>query len=168
MLPYASAMNCYILVGGRSTRMGVSKAELFLDRVVTAARPVFDAVFAVQRVGGPPMSIPTIFEELHDDDGPIFGILAALRHAQTRCFILGVDYPFITSDALRMLRDDGRVALGQPLCAVWDPALLPRLEERIASGRRDLHGLWEQGMIPDAAIANALRNVNTPEEWDGR
>ena len=160
-------MNCYILVGGRSTRMGVSKAELFLDRVAAAARPVFDELWAVQRPDGAAMRIPTIFEEPHDDDGPIFGIVAALRHAQARCFILAVDYAYITSVALRMLRDDGRVAFGQPLCAVWDPGRLPELEQRIASGRRDLHGLWERGMIADQAIADALRNVNTPEDWDG-
>ena len=159
-------MNCYILVGGRSRRMGTSKAALFLDRVVAAARPVFDEVIAVQRPDGEAMAIETIFEAPHEDDGPIFGIVAALRHAGARCFILGVDYPFITSEALRILRDDGRVAAAQPLCAVWDPATLPRLEERIAGGRRDLHGLWEQGMI-DESVSRALRNVNTPEELEG-
>lgn len=160
-------MNCYILVGGRSARMGQSKAGLFLDRVVDAARPVFDDVIAVQRPGGEPMRIETIFEEPHEDDGPIFGIVAALRHANARCFILAVDYPFITAEALGMLRDDSRVACGQPLCAVWDPALLPQLEARIASGRRDLHGLWERGMI-DGNVRHALTNVNTPEDLDGR
>jgi molybdopterin-guanine dinucleotide biosynthesis protein A len=168
MLPYGSAMNCYILVGGRSTRMGVSKSELFLERVVAAARPVFDEVLAVQRSGGPAVAIvPTVFEESHEDDGPIFGIVAALRHAKAPCFILAVDYPYITSDALRLLRDDGGVAHGQPLCAVWSPDQLAELERRIASGHRDLHGLWEEGMI-DEAIGDALRNVNTPEDWDGR
>lgn len=150
--------------------MGRSKAELFLDRVVAAARPVFDEVLAVQRPGGATMPIATIFEEPHADAGPIFGIIAALRHAHSRCFILGVDYPFITSEALRLLRDDGRVAAGQPLCAVWDPARLPELEARVAAGRRDLHGLWEQGMIA-GPVLDALRNVNTPEELeqvDGR
>ena len=156
-------MRCYILTGGRSRRMGRSKAELFLDRVVAAARPVFDEVIAVQRPGGEAMRIPTIFEEPHDDDGPIFGIAAALRHAGERCFILAVDYPLITSDVLRLLRHDGRVADGQPLCAVWDPARLPEIERRIAAGRLDLHGLWEQGII---GLGTPLSNVNTVEELE--
>lgn len=160
-------MKCYILVGGRSRRFGRSKADAFLDRIVAAAKPVFDDVIAVQRPGGEAMPIETIFEEPHDDDGPIFGIAAALRHANAPCFILAVDYPFITSDVLRALRDDGRVAAGQPLCAVWDPARLPEIEARIASGRRDLHGLWEEGMI-DASLLHALKNVNTPEDLDGK
>jgi molybdopterin-guanine dinucleotide biosynthesis protein A len=159
-------MNCYILVGGRSRRMGTSKTALFLDRVAAAAKPVFDEVLAVQRPGGDTTSIPTIFEEPHDGGGPIFGIIAALRHARARCFILAVDYPLVTSDALRAIRDDGRVAAGQPLCAVWDPVRLPELEARVAAGRRDLHGLWEEGMI-DESVARLLRNANTPEDLEG-
>ena len=159
-------MNCYILVGGRSRRMGRSKAGLFLGRIVAAAAPVFDRVIAVQRPGGEAMPIETIFEEPHEDDGPVFGIVAALRHARARCFILAVDYPFITSDLLRQLRDGGQVIAGQPLCAVWDPAKLPDIEARIASGRRDLHGLWEQGMIAGPA-PRELQNVNTPEDLEG-
>jgi molybdopterin-guanine dinucleotide biosynthesis protein A len=157
-------MKCYILVGGRSRRLGRSKVDLFFDRVLAAAQPVFDEVFAVQRPDGGAMSIPTIFEEPHDDDGAIFGIVAALRHAKARCFILAVDYPLITSDVLRLLRDDGRVADGQPLCAVWDPARLPEIEQRVAAGRRDLHGLWEQGII---GIGAPLSNVNTVEDLEG-
>ena len=119
-------MNCYVLVGGRSTRLGTSKAALFLDRVAAAARPVFDRVIAVDRsqtgMSGPhtrgadiPVcatifphmcgaDIPvcaTIFEDAHEDEAPIFGVRRALDHAQAKCFILAVDYPLITSELLR-------------------------------------------------------------------
>ena len=159
-------MKCYILVGGRSRRFGRSKSDVFLDRVVAAAKPVFDDVIAVQRPGGEAVGIRTIFEEPHEHEGPVFGIIAALRDAGEPCFILAVDYPLVTSDVLRMLRDDGRVAAGQPLCAVWDPVRLPEIEARVAAGRRDLHGLWEQGMIDDT-VAAALKNMNTPEDLEG-
>ncbi|HVG23631.1 MAG TPA: hypothetical protein VND45_05710, partial [Thermoanaerobaculia bacterium] len=42
-------MNAYVLVGGRSRRMGASKVELFLGRIVEAARSVFGDVVAVDR-----------------------------------------------------------------------------------------------------------------------
>ena len=153
--------------------MGTSKSALFLDRIVDAARPVFDEVFAVQRPDGEAASIPTIFEELHEGDGAIYGLLAALRHARSRAFILAVDYPLITSDALRFIRDRGGVPVwngrAQPLCAVWDAAQLPRIEQHIAEGKLDLHGLIEQEMIPEPELRAALSgeplmNVNTPEE----
>jgi molybdopterin-guanine dinucleotide biosynthesis protein A len=210
-------VHAYILIGGRSRRMGKSKTELFLDRVVAAAAPVFDEVIAVQRYGGDNPSsafgtfsphegrrtldlalrkfvspsplrrgekvpkadegfLRTIFEEPHEHEAPVFGIERALRDARDRAFILGVDYPFLTSDALRFLRDDGRVPIwdGRPqaLCCVWDASALPRIEERIARGQFDLRGLIDREMIAEAELrarfsGEPLRNVNTPEEWHG-
>lgn len=157
--------------------MGTSKAELFLDRVATAAIPVFDAVIAVQRYGGEAASIPTIYEKPHEQEGAIFGLSRALQDANGRAFILAVDYPFITADVLRFLREDGRVPVWdgrpQPLCTVWDVETLPRIAERIARGAFDLHGLIDREMIPEAELrarfpGEPLRNVNTPEEWHGR
>src|SRR5688572_8360911 len=105
-------MNCYVLVGGRSSRMGQSKTALFLDRILAAARPVFDEVIAVHRPDGAPLDgVRTIFEAPHADEAPIFGVARALHDAQERCFILAVDYAFLTADVLRFLRDRGGVAV---------------------------------------------------------
>ena len=170
-------MNAYILIGGRSRRMGVSKAKLFLDRVVAAAAPVFDQVIAVQRYGGDAAGIPTIYEEPHEQEGAIFGLTRALHDAREKAFILAVDYPFITADVLRFLRDEDRVPVWdgrpQPLCAVWNASALPHIQERIALGALDLHGLIDREMIPEADLrarfpGEPLRNVNTPEEWHGQ
>ncbi|MGZ5434271.1 MAG: molybdenum cofactor guanylyltransferase, partial [Thermoanaerobaculia bacterium] len=59
----------------------------------------------------------------------------------------------------------------QPLCAVWDAALLPRIEERIARGALDLRGAAETEIIPESELrvrfpGEPLLNVNTPEEWE--
>ncbi|HUP62304.1 MAG TPA: molybdenum cofactor guanylyltransferase [Thermoanaerobaculia bacterium] len=169
-------MNCYILTGGKSQRMGRSKTAIFLDRVAAAARPVFDDVIAVERAAGTAHDdVRTIFEDPHEHEAPVFGVVRALEHAQGRCFILAVDYPLITSDVLRFLHD--RAALAewngkmQLLCAVWGAALLPRIEQRIAEGRLDLHGLIEQEIITEAELrrrfgGEPLMNVNTPEELE--
>lgn len=167
-------MNAYILIGGRSRRMGVSKTELFLDRIVGAATPVFEEVVAVQRPGTQAVTIRTIFEEPHEAEAPLFGMARALRDAREHAFILAVDYPLITDGVLRYLRDDGRVPVWdgrpQPLCAVWDVRVLSRIEERIVRGQLDLRGLIDREMIPEAELrtrfrGELLRNVNTPEEW---
>lgn len=179
--------------------MGASKATLFLPRIVETASPVFDEVIAVQRAGGEGAEgIRTIFEDpqrgskfearsskenleprtsnFQPPSGAIFGIEAALRHAQSRCFILAVDYPFVTSALLRELRDSGGVPVWngypQPLCAVWDFALLPLIERRIAAGQLDLRGLIAEAnveIIAEPALrarhrGEPLLNVNTPEE----
>jgi molybdopterin-guanine dinucleotide biosynthesis protein A len=196
-------VNAYVLVGGRSLRMSASKAELFLERIVTAARPVFDEVIAVDRPRvilsrgddeGPPDSnasraigrrsfavsaaqddIRTILEEPHELEGAIFGVVRALRDARGKCFLLAVDYPLITTEVLEFLRDHEGIpewnGRPQPLCAVWDAALLPRIEERIARGALDLRGAAETEIIAESELRSRfsgepLLNVNTPEEWE--
>lgn len=169
----APRVHCYILTGGRSTRMGTSKAALFLDRVAAAARPAFDRVIAVQRHGAETTPIETIFEDEHEGEGPIFAVATALRHARTRAFILAVDYPFVTPDVLAFIRDDGRVpwwnGRPQPLCARWEFSYLHEIEEHLARGRFDLRALREEEMIPESLLrarfpGEPLMNVNTPEE----
>ena len=164
-----------MLVGGRSRRMGASKAELFFERVLAAARPVFEEVVAVHRRGGEALAVRTIFEEPHEDDGAIFGVVRALRDARERAFILAVDYPLVTAEVLRFLRDDGRVpewnGVPQPLCAVWEAAALPQLEERIAARRYSLRDAVPREIIPEPELrarfgGEVLLNVNTPEEWE--
>lgn len=166
-------MNAYVLVGGRSRRMGASKAELFLDRLIAVSHQVFDDIIAVDRTHGTKRDLRTIFEGPHEGDGAIFGLARALRDARGKAFILAVDYPLITADVLRFLRDDERIPIwnGQPqfLCAVWDSSMLPHIEARIAKGAFDLHGLGRREMIPEAELrarfgGEPLMNVNTPEE----
>jgi molybdopterin-guanine dinucleotide biosynthesis protein A len=179
-------MNCYILIGGRSRRMGRPKEELFLDRVAGAAAQVFETVIAVQRNGGAAASIETIYESPHDDQAPVFGVARALHHARERCFILAVDYPLITAAILRYLRDrfESSSALlvapvwsdkTQMLCAGYDPALLPRIEQRITAARYDLRGLASESeaeILAEDALrkqfdGEPLMNVNTADEWSG-
>ena len=162
--------------------MGTSKAELFLERVVAAARPVFDQVIAVDRADGIARDgIRTIFETPHEGEAPIFGVVRALEDARSAAFLLAVDYPRVTSDVLQFIRDDGGVPMWdghpQPLCAVWDAELLPRIAAHIARGELDLRGVLglrgEMGkkMIAEADLrarfgGETLRNVNTPDEWE--
>jgi molybdopterin-guanine dinucleotide biosynthesis protein A len=177
-------MNCYILIGGRSRRMGRPKEELFLDRVANTAAEAYENVIAVQRNGGAAVSIDTIYESPHDDQAPVFGVARALEHARERCFILAVDYPLITGTILRYLRErfESSSALllapvwsgkTQMLCGGYDPELLPRIERRIAAKRYDLRGLASESEAEILAedelrgmfACEPLMNVNTLEEW---
>jgi molybdopterin-guanine dinucleotide biosynthesis protein A len=158
-------MNCYVLAGGRSRRMGQSKRELFLERVVAAARGAFDDVIVVDRE----------FEGPHEDEGPLFGIDAALRHAKNgRCFILAVDYPLITTEVLAYLRDRGGVPMwrgeSQPLCAVYDASLLPLIRSRIEARQFDIRSLItntiDESELRARFAGEPLLNVNTPEDLE--
>jgi molybdopterin-guanine dinucleotide biosynthesis protein A len=176
-------VNCYVLTGGRSTRMGRSKAELFLDRVVAAAAPVFKRVIAVERHGASPAAIPTIFEDEHEEEAPVFGVARALIDAPGPCFILAVDFPLIRADVLAYLRTRFENSNASMLVPVWDgveqilcagyrTCVAPFLAERIESGRFDLHGL--AGDVDIELVAEEelrgrfegepLKNVNTPAD----
>jgi molybdenum cofactor guanylyltransferase len=183
-------MNCYILIGGRSNRMGRSKIDLpfggstFLQRIVAAAGPVFDELIAVQRHDGPAAeAVRTIFEPPHEEEAPLFGVAAALRHAAGRCFVLAIDYPLMTTEMLRYLA--GRVARStasivaprwsdklQMLCAGYSASLLPRIAERIDGHRLALRGLADDVEVIEESELRArfegepLMNVNTPQELE--
>ena len=169
-------MNCYVLTGGRSLRMGKSKTSLFLDRVVAAAAPLFDEVVAVERAGAAPIAgLRTIHERAHLHEAAIFGVARSLEDARGDAFLLAVDYPLVTPELLELLRDERRVPVWngqpQPLCAVWTEAARARVEEAIAAGRFDLRGVCEQEMIGEASLRSRFRgeplmNVNTPEELE--
>src|SRR2546425_371116 len=145
-------MNCYLLVGGSSRRMGRPKADVafggstLLGRVAEAARGVFGRVIAVQRPGGAPAdALQTICEMPHDEKAPIFGIARALQHAGQKCFIMAIDYPLITTEMLRFLADRFEASTApllaprwsgklQMLCAGYSPALLPLIEQPLPKG----------------------------------
>jgi molybdopterin-guanine dinucleotide biosynthesis protein A len=163
--------------------MGQSKTELFLGRVAAAAAPVFTRVIAVQRAGTETTPLSTIFEAVHDDEAPVFGVAAAIEHARNPCFILATDYAFITTEALRFVRAafersaadlvlpewDGKPQL---LCGGYRPAVLPAIRERVRTGKLDLRGLM-QACLTETLAESDLRsrfearvfvNVNTPAD----
>ena len=149
-------MNGYLLVGGQSTRMGRPKAELslagltFLERTIAACHKVFDETVAVQRFREHAVSgLRTIFESEHEGRAPIFGVLRALEDSGSRAWILAIDYPLMTSEALAYFvqsfeRSEAECWVPewdrrlQMLCAGYSDALLPRMRKAIAGGELSL------------------------------
>ncbi|GAC1431326.1 MAG: hypothetical protein NVSMB68_03660 [Thermoanaerobaculia bacterium] len=163
--------------------MGQSKTDLFLDRVVAAADPVFEQVIAVERHGAPALSIRTIFEDPHDVHAPLFGVARALIDATAPCFILAVDLPLIRADVLSFLRSRFENSEASMLVPVWNgtPQVLcggyrtsvaPLIGERMERGHYDLQGLIDDAggeIISEAEMRSRfegepLMNVNTPAE----
>jgi molybdopterin-guanine dinucleotide biosynthesis protein A len=134
----------YILIGGRSSRLGTDKARVeiggktLLKRSIDAVREGLElsritavaaneAQFAIEAIAA---DVPFIFD-LYEGRGPLGGLHAVLADAKTSwIFMLACDYPFVSSDLIALLRekvsdkfgcvvpeqDDGRL---QPLCAFY-------------------------------------------------
>ena len=176
-------MDCYVLVGGLSRRMGVPKASLdlggvtFLSRVVAAASGAFGRVVAVERADGIPVAgVTTIYETRHPDQAPIFGLARALSAASDKCFVLALDYPLLTAATLRELRARFEASpapmlvplhrgIPQTLCAGYSPAMREMIDGKIASRRYDLRSLVELAeFVP--VEGDEWLNVNTPGELE--
>ncbi|MEO8042626.1 MAG: molybdenum cofactor guanylyltransferase [Acidobacteriota bacterium] len=151
----------FILIGGRSSRLGADKAFLELGGSTLAERAVANVrdALAPERITmvagsstqfaieGIKNDVPFIFD-VHQDRGPLGGLHAALTDANTPwIFVLACDYPFVSPELIALLKEnitnecgcvlpeqnDGRL---QPLCAFYEVArTLPIVEEIIDTPR---------------------------------
>lgn len=150
-------IEAYILIGGRSSRLGRDKAFVAVGGTTLAQRSLNiicesgiasktrfvagnETQFALEAIS---LDAPFIFD-LVEGRGPISGLHAALSYAQTQwILLLACDYPFVTTDLLRFLagkisdefgvvvpeQPDGRL---QPLCAFYKvEAAQPLVQEII-------------------------------------
>lgn len=154
-------IEAFILIGGKSSRLGSDKALVEIagmtltERAVASVREGLSperitmvagnaAQFAIQAVTN---DTPFIFD-LHEGRGPLGGLHAALSYARTPwIFVLACDYPFVSGDLIRLLggrvndgfgavvpeQKDGRM---QPLCGFYNvTAARPVVEELIERPR---------------------------------
>lgn len=135
----------FVLIGGRSSRLGVDKAFVDIGGVTLAeraARTVEDAFtdIRVTFVAGAGSQFPLdtiaglarpMIADLRPGFGAWSGLHAALAYARTEwAFVLACDYPFVSDELLRFLAgcaSDGFDAILpvqpddrlQPLCALY-------------------------------------------------
>jgi molybdopterin-guanine dinucleotide biosynthesis protein A len=140
-------LEAFILIGGRSSRLGTDKAFVRFGGMTLAERAVdvtrrglslervtmvagSSTRFAIDALA---TNVPFIFD-LYEDRGPLGGFHAALAYAQTAwIFVLACDYPFVSPEMIGLLaakiddrfgavvpeQKDGRM---QPLCAFYKVA----------------------------------------------
>lgn len=175
-----------ILVGGGSARMGTPKHLLvhggttFLETVATALE---SSVQEVVLLGSG--SIPASREHLPrvtdppELDGPIAGMLAALRWAPGCAWIFAAcDLPRLAPAAVRWLveqRTPGRWAVLpdcgrglEPLLALYEPQARGPLEALAASGQRAPRLIATHKKVavvePPADLCECWRNINTLDD----
>lgn len=175
----------FVLVGGRSSRMGRDKALLPLrgrTMVEVVAAAVAGAAGSATLIGNPDcygrLGFPVIPDE-RSGLGPLGGIATALAasHAHWN-LIAACDMPNLTTPFLESLfnaAEDGggdcllpeANGLPEPLCAVYHVRCLPAIREAIDRGVRKvtdgLSGL-RVARLNSHAI-NHFCNINTPEDW---
>ncbi|MDR2502884.1 MAG: molybdenum cofactor guanylyltransferase [Deltaproteobacteria bacterium] len=142
-----------VLAGGLSSRLGLDKAGLRL----TEEGPdlLARAALLLRSLGLPPLVVGrqhTDFDWIYDatpGQGPLGGIVAALRHAQGPCLVISCDLPFMDAPTLlrllaaRETRPPAALytAFWQPetghtehLAAIYEYAALDPLEQGLGRG----------------------------------
>lgn len=168
--------------------MGIDKALLSyggVPQVIRAAR--------LLAVVAPPVSLSVrrgqaAYPELADYHllidaeeriGPLAGLLAAFGEAPDCAWlVVAVDMPWLTAETLRRLceaRDPGSLATAyrnpdtgrpEPVCAIYEPGILPKLTIAKQSGRFSLMSLLDSEVrLVEPLLPEELRNVNDPAEY---
>jgi molybdopterin-guanine dinucleotide biosynthesis protein A len=180
-----------VLAGGASLRMGRDKALLVLppsaETLAAAAARRLAAVCAEVLIADRGRAAVPGLPSLPDGPGrgPAAGLLGAAAARPGRpLLVLACDLPAVPVALLASLAEiarDADLALPrwsgglEPLCAVWGPAALARLAERVERGLYALHPLAaEEGLtvrflegelLESFGPATELfRNVNTPND----
>ncbi|HEX6885755.1 MAG TPA: molybdenum cofactor guanylyltransferase [Planctomycetota bacterium] len=179
-----------VFCGGQSRRMGRDKALIVLGGatlIERATRVLLELTPRVLLACGPTPRYPELgFECVLDgapDLGPLGGLEAALARMEAAGgrYVVAVacDMPRVTAEVLRRLLACARaeaagvtlVASGgreEPLCAVYDVAVLPAVRRALAAGERRMiafHGEVRVLRVPEAELApGCARNLNTPAE----
>jgi molybdopterin-guanine dinucleotide biosynthesis protein A len=182
----------YVLVGGRSSRMGCDKALLPWKGKPLAqwvAGAVAQSMLTATLVGAPERYSGLGFRVIPDlfpGEGPLGGILTALRDSQAEWnLIVACDMPGLDAQLLARLLQTARqseagvllpiVRVGvdesrpQPLCAVYRKTCLAPLEAAFAQGTRKvtaaLAAVRTVRVPMEMEEVPQFQNVNTPEDW---
>jgi molybdenum cofactor guanylyltransferase len=184
-----------VLCGGRSTRMGASKAHLafgeetMLQRVVRLLGSVASPLVAVAAPGQSLPELPstvTVVRDEREGQGPLEGLrvgLVALPREAAIAYATSCDVPLLVPAVVTRLADladahdivvvetDG---FAHPLCAVYRRTVLPHIEELLAADQRRPAFLFSRvrtRRVPSDELKDVdpglltLRNLNTPEEY---
>lgn len=181
-----------VFVGGRSLRMGSSKARLriggetLVERACRIVRPYVQSVAVSGDDGAGERDAPLADVEYVADvpgvSGPLAGLLAVLEHDRTvDWLVLACDMPGIQTAAIEWIiaqHERGAAATlarlaGRKRCetmlAIYGPAALPDLRAAADAGEPAVHRALEHVDVcvcqPPAEIAVSWRNVNTPQDW---
>lgn len=183
-----------MLAGGRSTRMGTSKAllpfgpETMLQRVVRILGSVVSPVVVVAAPDQelPPLPAGTLrTQDEREGRGPLEGIRAGLKALPAEvdaAYITSCDVPllvpgfveqmiaFAAGHDIAVMEIDG---FPHPLSAVYRRSVLPHVEDLLAHDRLRPFFLFERvdtrRVTPAEITADpdlrTLRNLNTPEDY---
>ena len=193
--PERSQRGGIVLAGGKSTRMGTSKAllpfgaETMLQRVVRLLTPVVSSIVVVAAVDQALPDLPgdvIVTRDEREGRGPLEGLRAGLKALPAgldAAYVTSCDVPLLVPGFVERMFDllaDHEIALieidgfAHPLSAVYRRSTLSHVETLLARDRLRPAFLFEivrtRRVKPEEVAAvdpdlRTLRNLNTPEDY---
>ena len=189
------AVGGVVLCGGKSTRMGTSKAwlpfgaETMLQRVVRLLGEVVSPIVVVAATDQDLPQLPSgviVTRDENEGRGPLEGLRAGLKALPTivdAAYVTSCDVPLLETGFVRQMIDlanDYDIAVMEidgfthPLSAVYRRATLPSVEDLLANNRLRPVFLFDaaktrrvkpEEMTSDPGL-RTLRNLNTREDYE--
>ena len=177
-----------VLAGGRSSRMGSDKAAIRygdrtqLELAVDLARMATKEAFVSVRSDQASDPLRAKFAQIVDGgdvEGPAAGIRAAqVARPDAAWLVVACDLPYLSAATINHLvshRDPARIAtayrsshdgMPEPLCAIYEPAAAPALQQFLATGRNCPRKFLinSDTLLLTQPDPESLENVNTPED----
>ncbi len=184
-----------ILCGGKSSRMKQDKASLCYygeaqyKRVYTLVCNCFEHVFfsvAKHGVADYLLEYPHITDIQEEVCGPMGGIVSAFHAYMVSWFVVAIDMPHITQEAINYLMHTRAMykehttaplyatvpytsdSYFEPLFALYEPDIQPHINEHYLKKQYSLQKLLKKETMYVAKVSidsNILKNVNTYEEY---
>jgi molybdopterin-guanine dinucleotide biosynthesis protein A len=177
-----------ILMGGKSSRMGmgVDKSQLYVnDKSFTELahsklKHYVDEVHYSINKNQENLGLKNTILDEYEGEGPLSGIISALRATEQSILVLGIDMPLITTQSIETLIKQRNWDLltttyyndhsnkWEPMLSIWEIETLPCLEEYFTNGGRSIQQFLNQYGNQRVPIldGNEFTNVNTPEEYE--
>lgn len=180
-----------ILAGGLSRRMGRDKANLpsgdgtLIEHLARRLAPVVDETIVAGGSGRPGLPGVRMIEDRYPGLGPLAGIHAGLAAARySHIWVVGCDLPDADPALAHLFLglSDGYDAVvplidGEPqgVCALYDRALVSRIDGLLASGKRRVRALLAASNVRYVTAEElravdpelrSFRNINTPADYE--
>lgn len=173
-----------LLAGGKSARMGTSKAELlyeeksFLEHMLDKARALGIEKFYISGYASRRMDVKTVWDQ-YPNRGPLAGLHACMQAIDTPyCLVLPVDAPKLPTEILEGLlsrheaQESDRVLIWEhgvrqePLIAVYPTAMAQTIEDLIRDHAAPVFraiDIWGYDSFRMEMEQEQIININTPE-----
>ena len=188
-------------MGGQSSRMGQDKSQLLFSHRYNSAEGritptdnrqtlaelahsklkcyVDDVHFSINKSQAGLGLENTIVDE-YEGEGPLSGIISALKATQASIVILGVDMPLVTKQSIKSLIQQRNWDLltttfynnqsntWEPMLSIWEYETLPCLKEYFDNGGRSIQKFLNQFGNQRVPIIHPeeFTNVNTMEDYE--